>query len=133
MWKFSKYCNGTNVYKRSGNSFQCKAFHELLQRSGLEIAKAINKYAMGFMRVKNVMNQCELNLLNFQTLINFTCSNNTHLSASGLYLKKIDRVQIQYYNSIKSTQESNKACVEKKIVPIFDEHLSFFIYLYKSN
>ena len=108
MWKFSKYCNGTNVYKRSGNSFQCKAFHELLQRSGLEIAKAINKYAMGFMRVKNVMNQCELTLLNFQTLINFTCSNNTHLSSGGLDLKNTAWVQIHYYNRINNSQSRNK-------------------------
>ena len=41
MWKFSKYCNGTNVYKRSGNSFQCKAFHELLQRSSLIFHKLL--------------------------------------------------------------------------------------------
>ena len=79
------------------------------------------------MHVEDVMTNCELTPLDCKTLIKFTCSKNNHLIASVLDLKKTSRVRIQYYNSVKNIQASNKFGGEKGDFTSSDKFLSVFI------
>ena len=130
---FYKYRTGTNESKRNATIFHCKAWHDLRQRIGFKIAKTISKRAMGFIRVEDVMNWCDLTPFDFQTLINFTRSNNTHLVSSGLDFKKTVWFHIQYYNSINYSQAINNFFGEKGLVPSSDQFISELISLYNSN
>ena len=50
---------------------------------------------MVFMRVEDFMNWCDITLLDFQTLINFTIYKNNHFIDSDIDLNNTARVQIQ--------------------------------------
>ena len=113
------------MYPYAIENFQCKACNKLHQKSGLKIVQIISKLDMGFMSVKDIMYWCEVSLLYLQTLINFTCSKNTHTRASGLDLKKTSRLRSSTTIAPRTYQKALQFMKRRGL-------LQFLVYLYRS-